>query len=126
MMRSSHLGELRDRLLAERGRLLRFLDKVETDLSGLGGPRPIERTESAQQEGSLAILTDLDEREWRALDAIREALAKIEAGTYGVCEACGLAIPPARLHAYPATRFCLPCQAERERSQRRERRPIRV
>jgi len=123
MKRSSHLAALRDRLLAERARLRQLLGGVEAELSSLAGPRPAERAENAQQEGSVAVLTDLDEREWRALDEIEDALARIGAGTYGVCEACGWAIPLARLYASPATRFCLACQAERERSQRKERRP---
>lgn len=118
---SPHPGQLRERLLAERERLRQLLDGMEVGLSGLVGPRPVERTETAQQEGSLAILVELDEREWRALDEIETALAKMEAGTYGACEACGLAIPLVRLNASPATRFCLACQAERERSQRTER-----
>jgi RNA polymerase-binding transcription factor DksA len=99
---------------------------MEVGLSGLVGPRPVERTETAQQEGSLAVLTELDEREWRALDEIETALAKMEAGTYGACEACGLAIPLVRLYASPATRFCLACQAEYERAHPRGRRPTRV
>lgn len=122
MKRSPDVGQLRDRLRAERERLLWFLHGVRGDLSGLAGPRPVERAESAQKEGSLAVLADLDEREWRALGEIEEALAKIGAGTYGFCEACGLAIPQARLLASPATRFCLACQAERERVQGKERR----
>lgn len=122
MMRGASLGALRERLLAEQERLRRLVDGMEAELSGLAGPRPVERTETAQQEGSLAVLTDLDEREWRALDEIAEALAKIRAGTYGVCEGCGSEIPLPRLHASPATRFCVTCQAERERGQRTERR----
>jgi len=121
--RSPHLAALRDRLLAERARLRQLLGGVEAELSSLAGPRPAERAENAQQEGSVAVLTDLDEREWRALDEIEDALARIGAGTYGVCETCGWSIPLARLCAHPATRFCFACQAERERSQRKERQP---
>jgi DnaK suppressor protein len=35
------------------------------------------------------------------------ALQRLEDGTYGRCEACGVAIEPARLEAMPATRFCI-------------------
>ena len=118
MTRSPHLGQFRERLLAERERLLRLLGGVEAELSDLAGPRPIERIESAQQEGSLAVLTDLDEREWKGLAEIEEALAKLDAGSYGVCEGCGRPIPLARLCACPATPVCLACQAEREQGRR--------
>lgn len=126
MKPSAPLGLLRKRLLAERERLFRLLQGVEAEFSGLAGLRPVEQAESAQREGSLAVLTDLDEREKRALEEIEVALARIAAGTYGICEACGLPIPLARLYASPATPFCLLCQAEREQSRRKERRPLRV
>lgn len=42
-----------------------------------------------------------------SLDEVAQALARLEDGTYGRCEACGVAINPARLEAMPATRFCI-------------------
>ena len=41
------------------------------------------------------------------LSDVEDALARIDAGTYGSCEVCGAAIAPARLEAMPATRFCI-------------------
>ncbi|MBI4611683.1 MAG: TraR/DksA family transcriptional regulator [Candidatus Rokubacteria bacterium] len=120
------MEQLRQRLLAERERLRRRIEGMEGQMSDLGGPRPMELAENAQHEGGFAVLTDLDERGWRALAEIEEALARMGAGRYGVCEGCGSAIPRARLDAYPVTRFCLACQAARERGQRSERRPTRV
>jgi len=37
------------------------------------------------------------------------ALARVDAGTYGVCENCGRPIPAARLEVRPAARLCVPC-----------------
>ncbi|WP_092548281.1 TraR/DksA family transcriptional regulator [Herbiconiux ginsengi] len=37
------------------------------------------------------------------------ASARVEAGTYGLCQNCGRPIPPARLEARPAARLCVPC-----------------
>ena len=42
-----------------------------------------------------------------SLDEIDQALARLENGTYGRCEVCGVAIQPARLEAMPASRFCI-------------------
>lgn len=36
---------------------------------------------------------------------VEHALHKLDEGTYGLCEACGNAIPDERLEARPATRF---------------------
>jgi DnaK suppressor protein len=40
---------------------------------------------------------------------IDDALAKLDAGTYGRCERCGGEIGAARLEAMPAARLCITC-----------------
>ena len=52
---------------------------------------------------------------------IERALAKLGEGTYGVCDACGEPIPPARLQAMPDSVLCVACA----RSQPRARPPRR-
>lgn len=42
----------------------------------------------------------------RDLEAVEAALAKLEEGTYGLCEACGQPIENERLSAGPTERFC--------------------
>ena len=39
----------------------------------------------------------------------REALNRLDNGTYGICESCGQSIASARLEAIPFTRFCVKC-----------------
>ena len=41
------------------------------------------------------------------LDEVALALGRLEEGSYGTCEECGVAIAPARLEAMPATRYCI-------------------
>jgi RNA polymerase-binding transcription factor DksA len=41
------------------------------------------------------------------LDEVAQAILRLEDGSYGRCEVCGVAIEPARLEAMPATRFCI-------------------
>jgi RNA polymerase-binding transcription factor DksA len=43
----------------------------------------------------------------------REALRKIDEGTYGSCERCGKPIAPARLEAIPSATTCVECAAKR-------------
>ena len=47
------------------------------------------------------------------LDEVNAALAKMDAGSYGICEGCGQPITQARLEAMPATRFCIACASKR-------------
>jgi phage/conjugal plasmid C-4 type zinc finger TraR family protein len=44
------------------------------------------------------------------------ALARLRDGSYGRCDECGKAIPPARLRALPGVATCVPCQEEVERT----------
>jgi DnaK suppressor protein len=44
-----------------------------------------------------------------ALDDVRQALTKLEEGTYGTCERCGQTISDARLEAKPASAYCINC-----------------
>jgi len=41
---------------------------------------------------------------------IDAALARVEAGTYGRCEACGKPIPEARLEVLPEATLCVSCK----------------
>ena len=43
------------------------------------------------------------------LQQVDEALARMDAGTYGVCANCGRPIPVARLRVRPFAQYCVPC-----------------
>jgi DnaK suppressor protein len=49
------------------------------------------------------------------LDQAERALARIGAGTYGVCESCGKPIGKARLMAFPRATLCVSCKQREER-----------
>ena len=46
-----------------------------------------------------------------SLERTERAIAKLDDGTYGVCDACGAAIPPKRLQAMPDSVLCIECAA---------------
>ena len=64
---------------------------------------------AAEQGENRALIGQLEE----TLLAVEKALAKLDAGTYGVCENCGKTISEARLEAMPATRYCIDCASAR-------------
>lgn len=68
-------------------------------------------TETFEREKDLSIL---DQVEGELAD-VEYALQRLDAGTYGTCEACGKPIGDERLEAMPAARFCLNDQAQAER-----------
>ena len=51
-----------------------------------------------------------------ALARTERALAKLDEGSYGRCDACGEAIQPARLEAMPDSVLCLSCAASERRA----------
>jgi DnaK suppressor protein len=72
---------------------------------------------------AVSRLTDIGVGESleRGLERTERALAKLEEGTYGMCDGCGAAITPGRLRAMPDGVLCLECSAaeRRVRSPRR-------
>src|SRR3954471_4072808 len=96
-------------LSAERDRVTNELETIGIDSgtndSGFAdsGQVTAERGEVDALVGSLRdTLSDID-----------DALAKIDAGTYGTCEQCGQPIGEARLEAMPAARLCITCASAR-------------
>jgi DnaK suppressor protein len=62
------------------------------------------------QELTLSLLGS----EKDALDQIEAAIERIEDGSYGECETCGMKIPKLRLEAIPYATFCVQCALQRE------------
>jgi RNA polymerase-binding transcription factor len=57
----------------------------------------------------------------RVLERTERALAKLDAGTYGLCDACGDPIPAGRLRALPEGVLCLKCAQTQRRAPARRR-----
>ena len=55
------------------------------------------------------------------LERTERALAKLDEGTYGLCDECGEAIPTARLRALPESVLCVACAAAAPRPVPRRR-----
>lgn len=67
-------------------------------------------------ERELAI-RNLD-RESKLLQSVRHALARIDDGSWGVCQRCDSAINPKRLNAIPWAVYCVTCQEIADRQAR--------
>src|SRR5947209_18863426 len=70
-------------------------------------------TDNFEQEFTLSLLENGEQR----LEDIAAALARIDQGTFGQCEACGKPIPAARLDALPFTQHCVECARKLQQSE---------
>jgi DnaK suppressor protein len=103
---------LRERLETERGEVRRQLDDL--------GARRDEDPEldegfadagqaAAERANLLTLVRSLRD----TLQDVEQALERMEAGTYGLCERCGQPIGDERLEALPAARLCMSCKRQR-------------
>ena len=67
-----------------------------------------------EQERELSLL--LRDREKLHLEAIEDALQRMETGEYGFCDECGDQISRQRLLDIPLARLCITCQQNEERA----------
>ena len=94
-----------------------------SEASAFGMHQADAGTDAYDRDFALSLLS----QEQDALYEIEEALKRVEAGTYGVCEMSNKRIPQARLEALPFTRYTVACQERIERQQMggRGARPVR-
>ena len=100
--------------------ILAQLAESESVLHDDGGA-PGERDSGPQDTEDVAtdlVDADRDEASLEVIEAQRErvndALARIDAGTYGICIDCGEVIPDERLEARPEVARCIKDQAKYE------------
>ncbi|MBT0664785.1 RNA polymerase-binding protein DksA [Geobacter pelophilus] len=78
-------------------------------------PDPNDR---ATQESDRSFELRIRDRERKLINKIKEALERIEEGTFGICEMCEEEIGEARLKARPVTTLCIDCKMEQERKEK--------
>lgn len=108
-------SEFRGLLHEARQQLLRTVVVTDGELASLSAHEPGALVEDSTRGTMADLLARLEGRERHDLDEIQAAQARLETGSFGVCEDCGGAIPLLRLRAMPWARHCLGCQARDER-----------
>jgi len=121
----SKLLQLRDSLLDSMMGVSRdtLRSRAEgSEASAFGMHQADAGSDAYDRDFALSLLS----QEQDALYEIEEALKRVEAGTYGVCEMSGKPIPHARLEAIPFARFTVECQTQIEKQKKamRVRQPV--
>ncbi len=122
-MAKLNLDHFRDILLAEKGRLLKSVqrgvkaiahdDNESESSSGRAHSNHLADQGSDEAEYETQLLLSASQADY--LREIEAALERIENGTYGLCEKTGQRINIERLEAIPTARLCIEAQEEEER-----------
>ncbi|MES1257602.1 MAG: TraR/DksA family transcriptional regulator [Acidobacteriota bacterium] len=107
-----NIGALKERLQKKQQDLQADMARHEGEAGADGRPEVNDQAVSSEDgEEQFQQATS----DWRLIEQVREALDRIEQGTYGKCSDCGRQIEPARLTAIPWARYCLDDQNRRDR-----------
>jgi DnaK suppressor protein len=104
------VSEFREALLRKRSEILGVggLSTLHTSMDN--NTRQGDLADQASGNNEVHIALRLRQTDAKILQAIEEALSRIEKGTYGMCRDCGEPIADVRLHAIPWTRVCRACK----------------
>lgn len=108
-----NVSTYRDALLQKRAELEQTagLRPIQTQIDHNNG-RQGDMADQASGNNEVHIHLKLKQTDAKILQAIDEALLRIEKGTFGICRDCGEPIAEARLNAIPWTRVCITCKAK--------------
>ncbi|MFI7060766.1 TraR/DksA C4-type zinc finger protein [Kribbella sp. NPDC050124] len=116
---AAELAELRGELEADVVHLRQEIRDAEQEIVGLlrdggdgaGNDQADVGSTTLERDHEMSLANNARDM----LDQIERALARIEDGTYGICESCGNAIGKGRLQAFPRATLCVSCKEREER-----------
>jgi len=121
-MKKADTKVYKERLLLLRARLRgdvsqladAALKKSRSEANGDLSSMPIHMADIGSDNFEQEFTLSLMESEEGTLDLIEASLERIEEGTYGQCEECGVKIPKNRLNAIPYATLCVKCVSQQE------------
>jgi DnaK suppressor protein len=100
----------KDALLRKRGEIMGTSGAKPLQASMENNTRQGDMADQASGNNEVHIQLKLKQTDAKILQAIEDALVRLEKGTYGLCRDCGEPIASARLNAIPWTRVCISCK----------------
>ena len=96
------------------------MDELLTEAKKTASGRTLPQNESPDFLDQASMETDssfafrIEERQSRLIRKIKDALIRLEDGTFGICEECGGEISKQRLEARPIATLCIKCKEKQE------------
>ena len=102
------------------GRLEELLTDANKTVSIMADPAVNfpDPTDRASLESERNFELRIRDRERKLIGKIKEALARIDDGTFGICDECGEDISEQRLKARPVTTLCIDCKKLQEKDEK--------
>jgi DnaK suppressor protein len=115
----AELKKVRQQLEAEIAGLIAEISEAESAIAArlgdavgdAGDDQADAGAKTFQREHELALTQNARE----LLELSERALARMDNGSFGVCDSCGQAIGKARLQAFPRATLCVTCKQREER-----------
>jgi len=104
-------------LLKEREEIIGDVKQIYESSQEVGQDGIQDIGDEAANVYNKQILLTLNENERMRLKEVDEALDRIKAGMYGVCEECGEPIGLKRLEVKPVAKYCVPCKTKLEKGE---------
>jgi DnaK suppressor protein len=117
-MRKRELDLFRKLLTRRLEELLMEAERTKDQVKETEEPSP-DPMDQASNGFDRDFLLRLRDRERKLMIKIKEALERIENGTFGICEECGEKISEKRLRARPMATLCIDCKHEQEASEKK-------
>ena len=113
------LEEVKERLLERKRRLWMEVKQQLKSNIGDGYQEMLAAARDEEDQATVSLMAETNLTllgpKRQELEAIEEALTRLENGSYGYCEVCGQPIEPRRLEIMPETPLCRNCMSHREK-----------
>ncbi len=114
--RGRKLQDIKKKLLRQKDLILA---EAEEALNALPGQTVFpDLGDQATAETDRNFMLRLRSREQKLLKKIEDAVERIDCGTFGICDDCGMEIDIRRLDARPVTTLCIECKTQQEEEER--------
>jgi DnaK suppressor protein len=106
----------KQRLLDKERELVAEMARLEDEARDSGEAEVRDSTDDATSSQSTSEALQEDALASQTLTQVRDALKRIDDGTYGSCIACGRQVEAARLEAVPWAAYCLEDQEKQDKT----------
>ena len=99
-----------------RNSLIEMLEELDDRLARISQDiqEPLDQNveEQATQAENNEVLDDLGNAARTEMEMVKQAIARIDIGQYGLCQVCGKPISKERLKVVPYSSLCIKCASQ--------------